>query len=97
MMDNADAGAAQVQGYSAAEASHTFEEFLEGRLSLEGFSQWLRAYPYGANGPADPGVEDEINTATLAVRAFQHGTRSWDEVHRELMDARRRLTGLAWS
>ncbi len=94
-MDNADGGAAPVQGYSAAEAAHVFEEFLEQRLSLEGFKAWLGAYPYAPDGPAPQEVEDEINAATLAIRAFEGGTRPWNEVHRQLIDGRRRLTGLA--
>jgi hypothetical protein len=82
-------------GYSAAEAAHEFEEFLELRLSLEAFWAWLQGYPApGPAGSPDPAVEDEIDRATLALLALQHGTRSWPEVERELMRARGHLTGL---
>ncbi len=94
-MDNADSGAAEVRGYTAAEASHTFQDYLEGRLSLEGLMEWLQGYPYGKEGPSSPEVEDEINLATLAIRGLQNGTRSPDEVRHELRNARSRLTGLA--
>ena len=94
-METADSGAAEARGYSAADASHVLEEFLEERLSLESFKEWLQRYPYAPSGPAGNEVEDEINRATLSVRALERGTRSWDDVRRELMDARSRLTGLA--
>ncbi|MBI3970882.1 MAG: hypothetical protein HY332_06295 [Chloroflexi bacterium] len=95
--ENTDTGAGRIAGYSAAEASHVFEEFLEERLSYEAFWQWLQGYPYTPEGAPgdDPDIEDEINRAILALRAFQAGARSWPEVHRELMDSRQRLTGLA--
>ena len=93
----ADPGAAEVGGYSAAAAAHTFQEFLEGRLSREGFEEWLRGYPYGPGDEPSPGVEDEINRATLALRNLADGNRSWEQVHRELLDARSRLSGLAYS
>ena len=81
-------------GYSAAEAAHMFEEFLEYRTGHDTFWEWLMHYP---SGPAarDSQVEDEIDRAILALRSFQEGKRSWEETHRELMDARGRLTGLA--
>ena len=94
-METADSGAAEARGYSAADASHVFEEFLEERLSLESFTEWLQRYPYAPHGPSSTAVEDEINRATLAVRALERGTRDWEEVRRELLDARSRLTGLA--
>ncbi|MDQ3703482.1 MAG: hypothetical protein M3442_21560 [Chloroflexota bacterium] len=94
-MDSADGGAAEVRGYTAAEASHAFEEYLAGRLSLEGFAEWLQGYPYGKDGPSSSEVEDEINLATLAVRALQNGTRRLNEVRDQLRDARGRLSGLA--
>ena len=83
-------------GYSAAEVAHMFEEFLEYRLSHDAFWEWLMSYPShtGAGSP-DPEVEDQIDRAILALLAFQHGTRTWPEVHRELLDARSRLSGLA--
>jgi hypothetical protein len=93
--DNADDGAAEVGGYSAAEAAHTFEEYLEGRLSLQGFQRWLEDYPSSARGPSDHAVEDEIDRALLAVRALQRRSRSRREVRRELRLARGRLSGLA--
>jgi hypothetical protein len=73
-----------------------FEEFLEHRLSRQGFEAWLRAYPYGEGEQPSPGVEDEINLATLALRALDSGQRTRDQVRRELMNARRRLSGLAY-
>ncbi|HVG97898.1 MAG TPA: hypothetical protein VNK05_13415 [Chloroflexota bacterium] len=94
-MDSADDGYAQPGGYTAAQAAHTFEQFLEGHLTVQGFSQWLDGYRPGANAPRDPGVENEINTALLALRALQHGTRTRQEVHREILNGRSRLTGLA--
>jgi hypothetical protein len=95
--EGADAGAAEVGGYSAAAAAHTFQEFLEGRLSRQGFEDWLRGYPYGPGDGPFPGVEDEINRATLALRNLADGDRTWEQVHRELLDARSRLSGLAYS
>ncbi len=94
-MDSADGGAAEVRGYTAAEASHAFEEYLAGRLSLEGFTEWLQGYPYGKDGPSSAEVEDEINLATLAAQALQNGTRHRNEVRAQLRDARGRLSGLA--
>ena len=94
-MDSADDGYAQPGGYTAAEAAHTFEQYLEGHLSPQGFFQWLDAYRPGVNAPNDTAVENEINIATLAIRALQHGTRSHQEVHREILNGRSRLTGLA--
>jgi hypothetical protein len=94
-MDSADDGYAQPGGYTAAEAAHTFEQFLEGHLSVRGFAQWLEGYRPGHNAPHDPAVENELNTATLAVRAFQHGTRTDHELHREIRHGRGRLSGLA--
>jgi hypothetical protein len=94
-MDSADDGYAQPGGYTAAEAAHTFEEFLEGHLSVRGFFQWLDAYRPGHNAPNDPAVENEINMATLAIRALQHGSRTSQEVRREILNGRGRLTGLA--
>jgi outer membrane biogenesis lipoprotein LolB len=91
-MDNADDGAVVASDYTAAGAAHMFEEFLEHRLSFESFQQWLAGYP--ADSP-DTQVADEINRAVLALRAFEQGRRSWDELHRELMAMRGRLTGLA--
>ena len=90
------APAARLAGYSAAEAAHMFEEFLEMRLSHDAFWEWLMSYPpHGPDGSADAAVEDEIDRAILALLAFQHGTRPWAHVNHELMDARARLTGLA--
>ena len=87
---------ARGSGYSAAEAAHMFEEFLEWRLSHDAFWAWLMSYPaHPPAGSPDPEVEDEIDRAILALRAFQHGARTWDEVHRELLDSRSRLSGLA--
>jgi hypothetical protein len=91
-MDNADDAAATVGGYTARQAAHTFEQYLEGHLSQRGFVQWLEGYP---TTPSDPEVEDEINQAILAIRAWQNGTRTRQEVHQELREARSRLTGLA--
>ncbi len=87
-------GLARVLGYSPAEAAHMFEEFLEYRLGHDEFWEWLMSFPSG-DAPRDREVENEIDLAILALRAFQEGTRSWDEVHRELLAARGRLTGLA--
>jgi hypothetical protein len=87
-------GPAGAHGYSAAEAAHTFEAFLEHRLGQQAFWEWLRAFPPHPQG-IDPLVEDEIDRALLALRAYHDGQRSWGAVHRELMDARGRLSGLA--
>ncbi|HEX2033445.1 MAG TPA: hypothetical protein VHS99_04605 [Chloroflexota bacterium] len=88
--------AAYVPGYSAAEAAHMFEEFLEQRLGHDEFWTWLMSYPPHRPGiTPDIGVEDELDRAILVLRAFQHGTRDWPAVARELRDARARLTGLA--
>src|SRR5262245_19302081 len=95
-MDNADAGAA-VRGYSAAEAAHMFEQFLEHRLSRQAFDAWLNHYPYEQGNRPAPGVEDEINLAVLALRNLDEGRRTGSEVRRELLDARRRLSGLAYN
>jgi hypothetical protein len=94
-MDDADDAAATVGGYTARQAAHAFEEYLEGHLSLRGFTQWLEGYRPGPSTPSDPEVEDEINQATLAIRSWQHGTRTRQEVHQELREARSRLTGLS--
>ena len=73
-----------------------FEEFLELNLGYDTFWEWLMSYPpHGLGQPADAAVEDQIDLAILALSAFAHGTRGWDEVHRELQDARSRLSGLA--
>lgn len=95
-IDHADAGAAEIRGYTPAEAAQMFQEFLEGRLSLQGFAEWLDRYPYAPDGPAPARVEDEINRATLAIRALQQGTRDEETVRRELMSARSRLSGHAF-
>jgi hypothetical protein len=94
VVDTADAGAARASGYSPAAAAHTFEEFLEYRLGHDEFWEWLMRFPHG-NAPRDQAVEDQIDQAILALQAFHEGQRSWGEVHRELMDCRSRLTGLA--
>ena len=92
--DSADGGAAQIRGYSAADAAHMFERFLEHRLSQDAFTQWLSHYP--SSGPSrDEAVADEIDNAILALRALNEGRRPWREVHRELLDCRSRLSGLA--
>ena len=94
--DSADDAYARVGGYTAAEAAHTFQEYLEGHLSLRAFAQWLDAYRPGRGGtPRDTEVEDELNTALLAVRALQQGKRPRQDVDRDLQGARGRLTGLA--
>jgi hypothetical protein len=94
--ENADGGAAEVRGYSATDASHMFEEFLEQRLSLQAFTDWLEALPAERPGAMhDDEIEDEINAAILALRAYHHGERSWNRVLIELRDGRSRLTGLA--
>ena len=94
MTDSADSGAFQTTGYSAAGAAHMFEQFLERTISPDAFAQWLAHYP--ASGPQrDDQVANEIDIAELALRALKNGSRSWAEVHRELMNCRSRLTGLA--
>jgi hypothetical protein len=93
--ENADGGAARIGRYTAGAASHMFEEFLEYRLGHDAFWEWLMSYPPSNSPQADPAVEDEIDHAILALRAFQDGHRSWGDVHRELLDSRSRLTGLA--
>jgi hypothetical protein len=94
-MDSADDGYAQTGGYTAAEAEHTFLQFLEGHLSPQAFRAWLERYRLAPGAARDSEVEDEINNATLAMRALEHGTRTRQEVHRELLRARGRLNGLA--
>ena len=94
MVDTADSGAARASRYTPAAAAHTFEEFLEYRLGHDAFWEWLMHFPSGT-AARDPAVEDEIDRAILAMQAFHEGLRSWNEVHRELMDCRSRLTGLA--
>ncbi len=90
------AGVWRFPGYTPAEAAHMFEDFLELNLPYDTFWEWLMSYPpHGSRPPADALVENEIDLAILALSAFAHGTRSWDEAHRELLDARSRLTGLA--
>ncbi len=84
----------RLRGYSAADASHMFEDFLEYRIGHDAFWEWLMSYPADPK-QRDLAVEDEIDRAILALRAFQEGKRTWDEVHAELADARSRLTGLA--
>lgn len=96
-MDSVDDGAAEVGGYSAAEAAHTFQEFLEGRLSREAFMAWLLQYPYAPGQDPYPQVEEEINRATLALRNLNDGERTWEQVRGELMDARGRLSGFAYN
>jgi hypothetical protein len=94
--DNADAGAAEVRGYTAAEAAGMFQDFLEDRISREGFIAWLDRYPYALDGPAPAAVEDEINRATLNMRALVEGRRDWAQVREELLDCRGRLSGHAF-
>lgn len=94
-MENADGAAAPVIGYAAGQASHMFEEFLEYRLGHDTFWEWLMHYPSSGAPGADPAVEDEVDRAILALYAFHEGHRTWGDVHRELMDCRSRLTGLA--
>jgi hypothetical protein len=81
--------------YDADTAARVLEEFLECRLSLEGFWTWLRRFPYYPGGAPDPPVEDVLNQALLAVSALRRGERPWPEVRAELLDARGRLSGLA--
>ena len=95
--DAADAGAASLPGYTAAEAAHAIQLYLDGGLSTEGFMDWLNGYPYGQNGPQPADVEDEINNATLAMRGFQNGTRDGEALRQELADIRSRLAGHAFS
>lgn len=87
---NRDAG----RGYAPAETAHMFEEFLEFRIGHDAFWEWLMSFPSGST-PRDKEVENEIDQAILALHEFQRGERSWDSVHRTLLDARSRLTGLA--
>jgi len=94
VVEAANADAARARRYTPAAAAHMFEEFLEYRLGHDEFWAWLMHFPSGS-ATRDQAVEDEINRATLALQAFHEGHRSWDEVHRELMDCRSRLTGLA--
>ncbi len=94
MTDSADSGAVRTRGYRAADAAHMFELFLEHKISQDAFADWLLRYP--ASGPdRDDQVANEIDNAELALRALKDGRRAWREVHRELMDCRSRLTGLA--
>ena len=79
----------------AAEAEHTFLQFLEGHLSPQAFRAWLDRYRPAAGAARDSEVEDEIDSALLAMRALEHGTRTRQEVHHQLMRARGRLNGLA--
>jgi len=95
--DSVDDGAGSVPGYTAAEAAHAIQLFLDGGLSLEGFSEWLNGYPYGKVGPQPDEVEDQINRATLAVRGAQRGSRDSDDLRRELSDIRSRLSGFGYS
>jgi hypothetical protein len=94
-MDSADDGYARTGGYTAAEVEHTFLQFLEGHLSQRAFTEWLDRYHVAPGATRDSEVEDEINSAVLALRALEHGTRTRQEVHRELLRARGRLNGLA--
>jgi len=96
-MENADQGAAQVSGYSAAEAAHTIQIYLEDGLSLEGFEDWLKGYPYSPNGPLPDDVEDELNRAVLAVRGYRTGSRDAEALRKELMDVRGHLSGYAYA
>lgn len=97
--DNADAGATELPGYTAAEAAAMFQDFVEERLSREAFIAWLNRYPYIPNEPGtgeSREVEDEINRATLTMRALLEGERDWGQVREEIMDARTRLSGYAF-
>lgn len=96
-MDNADTGATSVGGYTASEAAHTIQLYLEGQIGFQALEDWLRGYPYGKNGPQPDEVEDEINRATLAVRGFQSGSRDAEALKRELMEVRSSLSGFAFS
>ena len=93
--DSADDAATPVRSYTAAEAAHAFQDFLDGDLSLRGFAQWLDGYRPGANAPRDTEVEDELNAALLALRALQQGERTRGEVEADIQNARGRLTGLS--
>jgi hypothetical protein len=95
--DNADAGYVTVGGYSAAEAASAIQLFLEGGISLQGFTEWLDGYPFTPNTSEPDRVEDQINRATLAVRGYQRGTRDEEALRQELMDVRGRLSGLGFS
>ncbi len=92
-MDNADTGATETRGYTPAEAAHMIEEYLEGRLSLEGFEDWLSHYPYSPTGPLPDDAENQINRAVLAARGYRDGSRDLPALHRELRDVRSRLSG----
>jgi hypothetical protein len=92
-MDNADTGATQTRGYSASEAAHMLQLYLDGLLGLEGFEDWLSGYPYSPTGPQSDDVEDEINRAVLAVRGFRSGSRDAEALRQELMDVRSHLSG----
>jgi hypothetical protein len=87
---------ATAPGYTAAEAAHQFEAFLERRLGPNEFWAWLMSYPpRRPGGTPDPGVEDELDRAIVALRALQRGPRDWPAVAAGLRGARARLTGLA--
>lgn len=87
---------AQPPGYTAAEAAHQIEEFLELRLGRDEFWTWLMRYPpHRAGCPGDPVVEDEVDRVVLALFGLRNGTRDWPAVAAALRDARARLTGLA--
>jgi hypothetical protein len=94
-MDSADDGYAQTGGYTAAETEHTFLQFLDGHLSPPAFRAWLERYRPAPGAARDTEVEDEIDSALLAMRALEHGTRTRQEVRHQLMRARGRLNGLA--
>src|SRR5687767_7862163 len=85
--------ATQVPGYSPAEAAHALQLCLEGGLSLEGFEDWLKGYPYAPNGPLPDDIEDELNRAVLAVSGYRSGTRDAEALRKELMDVRSHLSG----
>ena len=88
--------AAPPPGYTAAEAAHQLEEFLEQRLGHDEFWTWLMSYPPHRPGSTpDLRVEDVLDRAILALLGLQHGTRDWPAVAAELRDARARLSGLA--
>ena len=83
-------------GYDAAAAARVFGEFLEYHRGHDSFWAWLNSYPaHQSEESPDPEVEIEIDRAILALLAFQHGTRTWPQVHQELHDARIHLIGLA--
>ena len=95
-MDTTKSPPAEEAGYSAADAARVFDEFLEYQRGHDSFWAWLMGYPsHGPGEPPDPDVENEIDHAILALLAFQHGTRTWEDVRQELHEARVRLTGLA--